>query len=298
AIPATVPVIPVVPAEVPTVPADPLVALEDSLPSAPELPLVSPLLCFDDSEADSESKPAEHRLERHESLVVYDVMLSRWKDKVASRPSSRQRTLLTIRKRAGPFPARRLAWRRVSHRSSDCHSLPDFTSDSSSSGSTLDSLSGTFLGSPSDSLADTSSVHSSGCDASGQTHSRPSTRVASFSLKEHKEIGTVNAEAVADLGIGNGVGVDTEDGIDMGVKIAASDIRERAGLTNRIKRLGQENLRVRALLCIERDRVNSFCHHMALSQEEFRQIHRDYDDARRRLRRLESLVERRLRFRP
>ncbi|GJU67025.1 ribonuclease H-like domain-containing protein [Tanacetum coccineum] len=37
---------------------------------------------------------------------------------------------------------------------------------------------------------------------------------------------------------------------------------------------------------------------MALSQEEFRQIRRDHDDARRRLRILESLVERRLGFRP
>ncbi|GJS97078.1 hypothetical protein Tco_0804046 [Tanacetum coccineum] len=51
---------------------------------------------------------------------------------------------------------------------------------------------------------------------------------------------------------------------------------------------GRENLRVRALLCIERDRVDSLRHHMALSQEEFRQIRRDRDDARRRLRRLES----------
>ncbi|GJU32097.1 hypothetical protein Tco_1175686 [Tanacetum coccineum] len=32
---------------------------EDSLPVAPELPLVSPFLCSDDSEADSESEPAE-----------------------------------------------------------------------------------------------------------------------------------------------------------------------------------------------------------------------------------------------
>ncbi|GJU40140.1 retrovirus-related pol polyprotein from transposon TNT 1-94 [Tanacetum coccineum] len=43
--------------------------LEDSLPLAPELPLVSPFLCSDDSEADSESKPAEQRPERHESLT-------------------------------------------------------------------------------------------------------------------------------------------------------------------------------------------------------------------------------------
>ncbi|GKG62816.1 hypothetical protein Tco_0636547, partial [Tanacetum coccineum] len=78
---------PVVPIEVPIAPANPLVApevgsvsvisptgvldlvdypsssdsdpSEDSLHVAPELPLVSPFLCFDDSEADSESEPAE-----------------------------------------------------------------------------------------------------------------------------------------------------------------------------------------------------------------------------------------------
>ncbi|GJW02480.1 hypothetical protein Tco_1561336 [Tanacetum coccineum] len=140
------------------------------------------------------------------------------------------------------------------------------------------------------------------------------------SREEHMEIGTADAEAVADLGISDGVRVDTEDGIGMGVEIATSDIREdeeefetaqrqleagqlmasgeRAGLTDRIRRLGRENLRVRALLCIERDRVDSLRHHMALSQEEFHQIRRDRDDARRRLRRLESFVERRLGFRP
>ncbi|GKE66964.1 hypothetical protein Tco_1521125, partial [Tanacetum coccineum] len=38
---------------------------EDSLPPAPELSLVSPFLCSDNSEADSESEPAEQRPERH-----------------------------------------------------------------------------------------------------------------------------------------------------------------------------------------------------------------------------------------
>ncbi|GJT36031.1 hypothetical protein Tco_0926450 [Tanacetum coccineum] len=42
---------------------------EDSLPVAPELLLVSSFLCFDDSEADSESDPAKQRPERHESLA-------------------------------------------------------------------------------------------------------------------------------------------------------------------------------------------------------------------------------------
>ncbi|GKG47965.1 hypothetical protein Tco_0509850, partial [Tanacetum coccineum] len=85
--------IPVVLAEVPIVPADLLVApkvgavfvisptgvldlvdysspsdsdtSEDSLPVAPELPLVSFFLCSDDLEADSESEPAGQRPERH-----------------------------------------------------------------------------------------------------------------------------------------------------------------------------------------------------------------------------------------
>ncbi|GKF62898.1 hypothetical protein Tco_0182952, partial [Tanacetum coccineum] len=90
--------------------------------------------------------------------------------------------LLTARKRVGHFPTRRIACRRVSHHSSDRHSSPDFTLDSSSSGSSSDSSSDTSLGSPLDSLSDTSSVYSSGCDASGQTHSGPSTRFASSRL--------------------------------------------------------------------------------------------------------------------
>ncbi|GJX63874.1 putative reverse transcriptase domain-containing protein [Tanacetum coccineum] len=50
--------------------------------------------------------------------------------------------------------------------------------------------------------------------------------------------------------------------------------RERVGLVDRVRSLGRENLR-----------------------EEFRRVRRDRDDTRRRLRRLESLVKRRFRFR-
>ncbi|GJU13305.1 hypothetical protein Tco_1135701 [Tanacetum coccineum] len=42
----------------------------------------------------------------------------------------------------------------------------------------------------------------------------------------HMEIGTANAETIADLGISEGVGAHTKDGIDMGVEVATSDIRE------------------------------------------------------------------------
>ncbi|GJU44901.1 hypothetical protein Tco_1202167 [Tanacetum coccineum] len=53
-----------------------------------------------------------------------------------------------------------------------------------------------------------------------------------------------------------------------------------------------------AMLDIERDRVNNLRLHMSLLQEEFRQVRRDRDDTRERLRRLESYVERRLGFHP
>ncbi|GJY20815.1 hypothetical protein Tco_0393381 [Tanacetum coccineum] len=136
----------------------------------------------------------------------------------------------------------------------------------------------------------------------------------------------LSTETVADLGISEGVGAHTEDGIDLGVEVSTSDISKPTGVdapdlegtlydmshymskvpldsitefetTQRQLQAGRENLRVRALLCIERDRVDSLRRHMALSQEEFRQVRRDRDDTRRRLRRLESLVERRLGFR-
>ncbi|GJT36756.1 hypothetical protein Tco_0936621 [Tanacetum coccineum] len=60
---------------------------------------------------------------------------------------------------------------------------------------------------------------------------------------------------------------------------------DRARMAEMIYSLRLENLKVRAMLDIERDRVSSLRLHMSLSQEEFRQIRRDRDDARGRLRR-------------
>ncbi|GJZ16393.1 hypothetical protein Tco_0552070, partial [Tanacetum coccineum] len=241
-------VIRVVLTEVPIVPVDPLVApvvgvvyvisptgvlnlvyyssssnsdpSEDSLPIALELPLVSPFLCINDLGADSESEPAEQRPERHESLA----------------PSSE-------------FPLAHVVALPEIHRQLTILFI-DSSSDISS-------------GSSSDSLSDSSLVHSSGCDASGQSHLGPSTRVASprdadplllwyhhlllfqdrfvdllpckrfrdsysskVSGKEHMEIGTADEETITDLGISDGVGAPTEDGIGMGVKVATSDIKE------------------------------------------------------------------------
>ncbi|GKC72663.1 putative reverse transcriptase domain-containing protein, partial [Tanacetum coccineum] len=65
---------------------------------------------------------------------------------------------------------------------------------------------------------------------------------------------------------------------------------QRVSMIERIDSLRLENLKVRAMLDIERDRVNSLRLHMSLSQEEFRQVRRDRDDTRGRLRRLESTM--------
>ncbi|GJY71862.1 hypothetical protein Tco_0475565 [Tanacetum coccineum] len=46
------------------------------------------------------------------------------------------------------------------------------------------------------------------------------------SVEEHMEVDTTDAEAVADIGISEGVVAHPRDGIGMGFKIAASDVRE------------------------------------------------------------------------
>nr|GEV83139.1 putative reverse transcriptase domain-containing protein [Tanacetum cinerariifolium] len=187
--------------------------------------------------------------------------------------------------------------------------------------------------------------------------------------EEHMEIGTTDAEAVADVGTSDGVVAHTKDGVGIGVEFIASDVREdkeefkveasaedtreitmdplaighsfesfrggildledtvydmihymsevridritkietaqrrleagqliasgdRVGLFDKIMSLRIENLKVRAMLSIERDQIDSLCWHMALLWEEFCQVHRDHDDTQRRLRRLKSFVER------
>nr|GFA50184.1 hypothetical protein [Tanacetum cinerariifolium] len=121
------------------------------------------------------------------------------------------------------------------------------------------------------------------------------------------------------LDISDGVGVNIEDNIGMGVQVIDSDIKkdeeefevearaggimeiaadpfvtggifeitkfetaqgqlkagqlmasgERVGLDDRIRRLGRENQKVKALLCIERDWVNSLRHHMDMTSTHF-----------------------------
>ncbi|GKA28170.1 hypothetical protein Tco_0714338 [Tanacetum coccineum] len=239
---------------------------EDSLPPVPDLPLVSPFLCSDDTEADDESEPAEEGpvSSSHDTLApLSEFPLA----PVVSPPGIRRRSSILVRP-VRPLPARRLAWRCVSHHSLDRHS----SSDSSSSSAPSDySLSGhtppdttdadsstpqrfttseSSLGSSSDRLLDSSSPSS-----------RPSRRrcrspTASVPLPTH--VSRSIAPTPVDLlpphvDISEGVVAHPEDGI-------------------------------------ERYRIDSIRWHMALSQEEFLQVRRARDDTRRRLRRLESTM--------
>ncbi|GKD22159.1 hypothetical protein Tco_1223862 [Tanacetum coccineum] len=157
--------------------------------SSPEyispLPAISPFLCIDSSEAPASS-------DRPPSHDPYMMVVARWRSKLASRPSSSSkfpiapitasprirrwsailirlgetipfsrpyrthlngpRKLLTARKRVGPLPARRLAWRHVSPHSSDHHPFSFSLS------------------------SDSSPVHSSGLNAPDQAHSGSLTR--------------------------------------------------------------------------------------------------------------------------
>ncbi|GKA56009.1 hypothetical protein Tco_0755081 [Tanacetum coccineum] len=168
---------------------------ESSLPPIPVAPIVSPFLCSDDSELETEMP------ERHVSSTPHDAMVARWRSRVASRPSSPSRSsspttstseiptapippapsatvapptidipigrlycthpsgpcrALIARKSVRPLPSHRLALRYTSHH------LDHFTSGSSSNHSSYDQPSEDH------SLAD----HTSGHPTSDQSLSR------------------------------------------------------------------------------------------------------------------------------
>ncbi|GJR73809.1 retrovirus-related pol polyprotein from transposon TNT 1-94 [Tanacetum coccineum] len=124
AIPAIIPVIP----KVHIVPADPIVAPEEG-----KVTIVLPI----GLEADGESEPAEPRpvSSSHDTLVpLSEFPLA---PVVFAPPGFSPSKLLTERKRFRPILARRLAWIRVSHHSSDRHSSLDSSSSSSPSDHSL-----------------------------------------------------------------------------------------------------------------------------------------------------------------
>ncbi|GKD65477.1 hypothetical protein Tco_1307585, partial [Tanacetum coccineum] len=152
-----------------------------------------------------------------------------------NRPSK----LLTERKRFRPILARRLAWIRVSHHSSDRHSSLDLSSSSSPSDHSLSGHTPPMLIHLHH--IDLFIDHLLGLhgvvrllDVRAPTPANllpPRKRFRDSyspedSRKEHMEVDTANAEAIVDVGISEGVAAYTEDSIDMRVEIAASDVWE------------------------------------------------------------------------
>ncbi|GJX32659.1 hypothetical protein Tco_0242514, partial [Tanacetum coccineum] len=201
-IPAIIPVIP----KVLIIPADPIVAPEDSLPPAPNLPLVSPFLCSDDSEADSKSEPVEKRpvSSSHDTLAPsFEFPLApafrHWRSASLSTPYppttsesslglSSERSLDSSSPSFGPSHKR--------YRSPTA-SVPSPTHDSRSIAPT-----------PADLLPP--------CKRFRDSYS------SEDSEEEHIEVDTADA----DVGISEGVVAHTGDGVGMRVKIDASDVRE------------------------------------------------------------------------
>ncbi|GKA51671.1 hypothetical protein Tco_0744867 [Tanacetum coccineum] len=367
AIPTIILVIP----EVPIVPADPIVApnmgavlvvlptgvldlvdyssssdsdpSKDSLPPAPDLPLVSPFLCSDDSEAGEfplapvVTLPMIRRrlviLVRHGKAIPFG--------RLYRTHLNGSRKLLTARKRVGPIPARRLAWRHVSHHSLDRHSSSDSSfssllSDHSLSGHTPPDTTNVDSSTPQRfvhrSLTRTprrsedfrrwrpsrkrcrpptasipSPTHVSRSIAPTPADLLPHRKRFrdSYSLEdrgeEHMEVDVVDADVDAYVGISDGVAAHTEDSIDTGVKIAASDVREdeeefeaEASVADTREivldplAIGNSSESSKGGILDLEDTIYDIVHYML--EEEFHQVRRDRDDTRRRLRRLESTM--------
>ncbi|GJV76530.1 putative reverse transcriptase domain-containing protein [Tanacetum coccineum] len=235
---------------------------DDSLPLAPDLPLVSPFLCSDDSEADGESEPAEQRpvSSSHDTLaplLKFPLAL------VVAPPGIRRhitslgsfyfwiiesfifRSFIIwafyfrfVHRSLARTPRRSEAFRRWRSASLSTP-YPPTTSESS-------------LGSSSERSLDSSSPSSrSSCKrCRSPTASAPSlthvlrliaptpadllppykrfrdSYLSEDSREEYMEVDTIDAEANADVAISEGVVAHPEDSIDMGVEIAASDVRD------------------------------------------------------------------------
>nr|GEW55215.1 hypothetical protein [Tanacetum cinerariifolium] len=256
----------------------------DSLPPTPELTLVLPFLCSNDSEADNESKPAELRPKRHESLAVHDAMVSRWRDRAASRSSSLSISPYDTFAPSSKFPLALVVTPSEIHqqpvilirpREAITFGRPYHTHPSGSL-TTLVSSSTLVLRLIAPSHVDLLPPHKRFRDS----YSLEDSRV------EHMEIYTADAEVVVDLGISDGVGEVFEPKVSTrGTMEIVADPLVTGSISGSTRGDAPD---------LE-GTLYDIVHYM--SQEEFCQIHRDRDDAQRRLRRFVSFIERRLGFR-
>ncbi|GJS86177.1 hypothetical protein Tco_0752718 [Tanacetum coccineum] len=88
------------------------------------------------------------------------------------------------------------------------------------------------------------------------------------------------------------VPTDDEDSREVHRMLAAS--QQSAVMSDRIGVLKRDNMRLRAMLCIKRERINSLRRHMAYTQKELRQMRRFCYYNRMEFRMLETYVRRRL----
>ncbi|GJS68300.1 putative reverse transcriptase domain-containing protein [Tanacetum coccineum] len=277
-IPAIIPAIP----EVPIVPADPIVTpevgavsvvspsgvldlldyspfsdsdlSEDSLPPIPDLLLVSPSRSSSHdtlvplSEFPLAPVVAPPGIHRRSATLVRPGEAIHFGRPYRTHPNG-SRKLLTARKRVRPLPARRLAWRHVSHHSSDHHSSSDSSSssapsDHSLSGHTPPDTTNAFrrwrsapLSTPYPPTTSESSLGSSSkrlLDSSSLSFRPSRKRCRSLtalvpSLTHRKGAyggGSSDAKAIADVGISKGVVAHPKDGIGMRFEIPASDVKE------------------------------------------------------------------------
>ncbi|GJU23101.1 hypothetical protein Tco_1156443, partial [Tanacetum coccineum] len=347
---------------------------ESSPPPVSVTPMVSPFPCSDDSESDTEI-PKRHvspttstpEIPTASILPTPSAIVAPSSELYCTHPSG-PCMALTVRKSVRPLSSHCLALSEAFRRWRSAPlstPYPPTTSESSlgsSSERSLDSSSPSFRPSHKRCRSPTTSVPS-------PTHVSRSIAPTPADLlpphkrfrdlhspedsgEEHIEVDTADAEAVADVGISEGVVAHPEDGVGIGFKIAASDVREddeefeaeasvadtreivvdplaigdssessRGGIPDledtiydivhymsevRIDRIAeidttQRQLETSQLVAIgERaslvERIGSL--RLENLKEEFRQVRRDRDDTRRRLRRLESYVERHLGFRP
>ncbi|GKD49057.1 hypothetical protein Tco_1278033, partial [Tanacetum coccineum] len=248
-------IIPVIP-EVPIVPADPLVA-----PNVGTVSVVSPAGVLDllDYSSSSDSDPSEDSLPHIPDLPLVSPSGSSSHDTLAPSSEFPFAPIVALPRILRPIPARRLAWRRVSHHSSDRQSSPDSSSsslpsDHSLSGHTPPDTTDADTSTPQRfvhrSLARTprhskafrrwrsvplstpypltTSESSLGLSSerlldSSSPFSRPSRkRCRSRNASEHMEVDTADA----DIGISDRVVAHTEDGVGMRVEVIASDVRE------------------------------------------------------------------------
>ncbi|GKE70117.1 hypothetical protein Tco_1528189, partial [Tanacetum coccineum] len=266
AIPAIIPII----LEVPIVLADPIVApkvgtvpvvsptgvldlvdyssssncdpLEDSLPLVPDLTLVSPFLCSDDTEADGESELRSrdprgmsllhHHLSFHLHLLLpYPGFVDGQRflsDPVRLFPSVDFIAPTSIGRVFGRWRSAPLST-----------PYPPTTSESSLGSSFERSLDSSSLSSrpsckrcrsPTASVPSPTHVLRSIAPTPADLlppHKRfRDSYSPEDSEEEHMEVDTADAKAVADVGISDGVVAHTEDSVGMRVEIAASDVRE------------------------------------------------------------------------